>query len=274
MGLATIVTILVAIIILYIFCYFLWGCVTLIKVATDSQDIMPGFIPPPVAEVIVKVFFYIFVAALFIFGLLLMFLIIIFILWMIIRFIVPAWILFIPVRDILLAIPPFPEFTDAGILPLMERLSNVVGGGDSFLRKIVITSRAVIDFLNKATKFIFQKIFPGYDPDKLMKVSGINFNDDTKGNPKYESRRSAQDDEDQNKKDNMSPLLKRTMDLIDIEKKSCVNKNIKEITPNLGTAETLSLHSDNMKVSIQCEADAMAGMLRANVLEMTMSNAS
>lgn len=80
----------------------------------------------------------------------------IWVVWFIIKNFIPAWILFIPLRMILLAIPPFPQLEAAGILPLIDKVfwlivstlplkDRLVGAGRAFQEYISTSMWYVID---------------------------------------------------------------------------------------------------------------------------------
>lgn len=270
MGIATPIVVAITVIILYVVLYTIWGIISAIKYATGSEDILPGIFPEPIGEVIIKICFYIFTIAVYVFGLLLMFLLIIFVIWMIIRYIIPAviWIplfFFIPIRAILLAIPPFPELTDAGILPLMERLLNVFISSDAFMKRIGISAQAVASFLITSTRYVFGNIFPGYNPDKYYNSK----NDPSRG---YES--SKKEDTDQGtieynkQKKEVTDFYTNSIISIENEKINCVRKMTKEITPNMDFMEKSQIQASNAGVYAQCIAKSLSGYFKTQMTSL------
>lgn len=267
MGIATPIVVLITIIILYVVLYTIWGIISAIKYATGSEDIAPGIFPEPIGEVIIKICFYIFTIAVYLFGLILMFLLIIFVIWMIIRYIIPAviWIplfFFIPIRAILLAIPPFPELTDAGILPLMERLLNVFISSDTFIKRIGVSTRAVMSFLLTSTRYVFKSVAPGYDPDKYYNTS----DDPSKSYETKEKKETDQGTIEYNKqKKDASEFYINSVIMIENEKANCIRKSTKEITPNMSFTEKAQIYSTNTGLSTQCIAKSLSGYFKAQM---------
>ena len=266
MGLGTFLSVTVSICLIVIFGTALGVLINIVKFSTGSMDILPGIFPDTVGQIVVRIWSYIFMFAVLVFGLTSMFLIMIFILWMIIKHIVPSWILFIPVRKILLKVPPFPELTKAGILPLMERIINVFGGSGTLFKKLGISSQAVLAFLFKATKYVFKKITPDYNPEKISsktnEISGgkIDMDTDPSDKPEYESKPpdDIEDDSDSN------AFYRKTIIMIDNEKINCSRSKRKEIKPYFSSSELAATHIFNTAAATKCEAESIVGYMKAS----------
>lgn len=268
MGIGAIISIIFSICLIIIFGTGLSVFINMIKAFTGSMDILPGIFPVHVAQIIIRIWSILFMLAVLVFGLLSMFLLIVFILWLIIKYIVPKWLLFIPIRKILLKIPPFEDLTKAGILPLMERILNVFGGAGSLFDKLGISGQAVFAYLFKATAYVFQKMVPGYNPDKLAKISSdlsggkVNPKNDPSDNEKYQPKKEDNDNYDQTEK--TSSYYKKTLLMIDNEKIKCIRSKRKEVKPHFSSTELITTHLYNANTYIQCEADAIVGNIKSS----------
>lgn len=284
MGLSRFIIVSIVIVLLYIGFYTIWGIIEAIKYATGSQDIAPGIFPEPIAEVIIKVCFYIFIGALSLLWCILIFLIIMFILWLIIKCLIPCniWILFIriPVRSILLAIPPFPELTEAGILPFMERLLKLFTSPLIFLKKFGMSSNGTALFLIKASRYVIKTFVPNYNPDKYYDISkepldeykikkgACPYNDgdecdDGTGNPNDEGGNTNNGNNKKN--NNFSDFYVNSLIMIENEKANCIRKNTKETTPNMSFGEKSQIQIANFNVSTQCTVKSLTGYFKTQI---------
>lgn len=92
----------------------------------------------------------------------------IFIFWLIIRYIVPVLIFIpipfipffipLPLRNLMLKIPPLPALTDAGILPLFDNLMNTIFTSDELKRKIENSFNYIGEYLYTSTKYLFPNL--------------------------------------------------------------------------------------------------------------------
>lgn len=282
MNLSTFITVFITCCLLYFAGYFALKNLNLTKRLVGDNEILNPWITPAnefswfIAGIILQFLVHFF-------GCVLMFLIIIFILWMIIKYIIPYAIpiippfVWIPIRPILLAIPPFPEFTEAGILPLMERLFNVFGGGSILLRKIGMSIEAILAFLVKGSRYVFISINPNLDPEKHSRTVHMNkdgtvrlekgpYTDNTKG--KYDAKEQKQDENTQQylaAKKNAPPYFNATILSIDTEKTNCIRQNRKDIKPYFTELQVAAAHAENAGIAVKCEARAIAGYVRANI---------
>lgn len=259
MGLGTFISVLYSICLIIIFTTIFGSLFYITILYTFTHIVWPYHFRIFVSTVWYPLFY----IAILVFGLTSMFLIMIFILWMIIKHIVPSWILFIPVRKICLKVPPFPELTKAGILPLMERIMNVFGGSGTLFNKLGISGQAVYSFLFKATRYVFQKLTPNYKPDKVSSTSrraGIDPEKDPSDKPEYESKPpdDVEDDPD------ATPYYRKTILMIDNEKINCIRSKRKEIKPYFNTKELTSVHVHNATTATRCEAEAIVGYMKAS----------
>jgi hypothetical protein len=266
MGLGTIISMIISICLIIIFGTGLAVFINGVKAFTGSMDIAPGIFPTQVAQIIYRIWSYIFMVAVLVFGLTSMFLIIVFILWMIIKYIVPKWILFIPIRKILLEITPFPELTKSGILPLMERLINVFGGAGTLFQKLGISGQAIVSYLFTATKYVFQKIVPNYNPDivssKTKELSGGKMDLENDPSDKKEYKKENYENYDTN--EDMNAYYRKTLLAIDNQKINCMRSKRKEIKPYFSLSELAAVKVYNTTVAIQCESEAIVGNIKAS----------
>lgn len=97
-------------------------------------------------------------AATAVFHWVLAFIVFIYIVWKIINTVVPAWVLFIPLRSIFLAIPPFPQFTKAGIFDLLDRIVKIIFSAMPMKQRIISLGQAFQSFFNKSIYYVINNL--------------------------------------------------------------------------------------------------------------------
>ena len=78
----------------------------------------------------------------------------IYVVWIIIKKFVPEMIIFIPIRMMLLALPPFRPLEDAGILPLIDDIVNILTSGGTIMDKLRAVFNALYNFLQRASGYV------------------------------------------------------------------------------------------------------------------------
>ena len=118
------------------------------------------------------------------------FLLWIFVFWLIIKYIIPVIILIpipmipfiipIPIRQILLDyVPPFKALTDAGILPLMEKVLFTIISPQKVKRKLQLIAGHIIDFI----KTTIERMFSYLNIKEKLSNAINNYTKDKKDNP-------------------------------------------------------------------------------------------
>jgi len=136
------------------------------------------------------------------FAIVTVFLLIMYIIWLIIILFIPEYLypFPIPIRKILLDIPPLPDLDNAGFFRLFDRIIEIFTTRQSILHALGFTVETVGVFLNDATKFLIKNEYPDYDPDKLKEYLDKQSYD-------YNSKDRNKEDDDDNSK-NMRKSLK------------------------------------------------------------------
>ncbi len=203
--------------------------------------VFPNIPPQWLWTSIVGVIMYIFNA---IFHYIIMILIIIYILWLIIRKFVPNFP--IPIRRILLRLPPFRPLEQAGILPLMDRVRKVIFSRLPVSKRLMNAGEAIGLFLASSTTFIMNKF--GMNVPTLPFAGGTT--EDVKP---YKERK-------------LSKKEKAKQEAEDREVREsylqCIEESIIPITPTMTTAEKEANAFRNQQNTLICKIDQMRNYSR------------
>lgn len=115
--------------------------------------VFPNIPPQWLWTSIVNVIMYIFNA---IFHYILMALLIIYILWIIIKKFVPNFP--IPIKKILLRLPPFYPLEKAGVLPLFDNVRKIIFSNMPMSDRVKRAGKAIGNFLAGSTMYVFDKL--------------------------------------------------------------------------------------------------------------------
>ena len=216
-----------------------------------------------------------FMIAWFIFRYVLIILLWIFIHWMIVKYIIPAYmIIFIPFipfvvpiplrQPILDYIPPFKDLTEAGILPLMEKILFTFISPISFKDKFENSFDYILDYLKFSFNYIIHQFYPNFNiDDEIEKIkSGNIFEPDI---PKTDDKEELTSDEINTLNEQSSNLYyQEIMKMINLEVKSCVAKNTLFITPDMNEMDKLAVKLNNNVLNYTCQINAIGDYIKAN----------
>ncbi len=172
--------------------------------------------------------------------LLYVFYILMYIIYLIIIYIVPPTgfaTLFIPIREILLKIPPLPWLIDYGIFRLIEKLIKALSL-TSFKMKIIQILTSLFDFSRDNIKKVLIMIFPSL-------ANEINYLES------FENPELINID---------SPIYKQIIQ----DKNICISQNTKIITPDMDAGEKIKINFENIFETIKCESKSFGNYIRSN----------
>ncbi len=182
-----------------------------------------------------------------IYILVLLFYVIMYILYLIIITIIPETgpkSFFIPIREILLKIPPFPSLIKYGVFKLMDDLVYSLGL-TNIVKMIMNIIASVFNFSRDNIKRILIFILPDYE-------SNIN-----------EFDYKMQKEENENKKE----VVKEENEIqkqIEEEKDICVSHNTQNTTPDANLSDMVNDNLTDIYKTIDCEGKAIGNYIRSN----------
>lgn len=150
--------------------YFLIFAIYMLYIFLYIFGLLPNILPFIVVDMIKRMAFMYIQIFLPIYMFLLVFLILIYIIYCIIRVLIPKTFLKIPIRKMILKLPPFPDLINSGIFDLFDSIIKIFGGKETLLKKLGITSSSITKFAIKATSYIFKGIFPNYNEKDFINL--------------------------------------------------------------------------------------------------------
>lgn len=184
-----------------------------------------------------------------IYILLIVFYIIMYIIYLIIIYIIPPTgfaTLFIPIREILLKIPPLPSLINYGVFKLFDRIINALGLS-SFKLKIITIIGSLFDFSRENIKRILIILMPNY-ADEIN-----NYN-------KEEEEKKNDNNDNSNNNNDESEIYKQ----IEQDKNICISQNTELITPDNTPMEKIKKNFSNLYKTIDCEGKAIGNYIKSN----------
>jgi hypothetical protein len=175
------------------------------------------------------------------------FYIIFYILYLIIIFIIPETgiaTLFIPIRELLLKIPPFPDLIKYGVIKLMDDIVVVFGLKGHLLRFFSI-NLAFYVFSKENIKRIFNYIFPNLGDKIVEKMEIEEKNSDKRKIPEL---------------DNTNNIYKK----IEVETDVCVAGSLIQITPDMSSSQVHSASFKNSMLTAKCHSKSVGKYIRSN----------
>ena len=257
----------------------LWQFFVFFKYILGVSLILPGDFWFPIPFWIVSIFqsikWFVLLLASVYFKYSIAFLLWIFVHWMIIKYIIPKWwfvfipftpfIIPIPLRDPLLNyIPPFKDLTDAGLLPLMEKMLFLIISDISVKSKLGNGFDYIMDYLENSIKHIIKELFPNFNIENEFKKlkMGNNYEPEL---PKQDNGLDLTEEQQNTLKDKYNDdYYKIVLQTINIETENCINKNTIPITPDMNYIEKKSISLNNEGLKLKCQAESISSYIRAN----------
>jgi hypothetical protein len=181
-----------------------------------------------------------------IYILILVFYLIMYIIYIIIITIIPETgpkTFFIPIREILLKIPPLPSLIKYGVFKLMDDIFYSLGLS-SFIKMIANIVASIFNFSRDYIKRILIYILPDYEEN-------INEFD-------YKMQKEEQERKVVIEKEN--ELHKQ----IEEEKDICISNNVGILTPDTSLSEMINENITDIYKTIDCEGKAIGNYIRSN----------
>jgi len=144
---------------------------------------------------------------------------------------------FIPIRDILLKIPPLPSLIKFGVFDLIDKIIKSFGLS-GFANKTIVIIGGIFDFSRENIKRVLELFIPGIG-EKLENYS--------KEKEKF-----------------MNNEKKEIYDKIEEDKNICIAQNKIIITPNMSASEKIKTDFSNMFETINCESKSISNYIRSN----------
>jgi hypothetical protein len=151
--------------------------------------------------------------------------------------------IFIPIREILLKIPPLPALEKFGVIRLMDRIMEALYL-KGFLIKFVKINGAVFDFSRENIKRVLILLVPSLE-DKIDAYDRKNFNKEEKKEEKPE-------------------VVNEIHKKIEDDKNICIKQNTKMTTPDMSAGDKISNDFSNLFETINCESKSIGNYIRSN----------
>lgn len=151
--------------------------------------------------------------------------------------------IFIPIREILLKIPPLPALEKFGVIRLMDRIMEALYL-KGFLVKFVKINGAIFDFSRENIKRVLILLVPSLED----KIDAYDKKMGTKKNEEVSS----------------SPIVNEIHKKIEEDKNICIKQNTKMTTPDMNSGEKISNEFSNLFETINCESKSIGNYIRSN----------
>ena len=199
-----------------------------------------------------------------IFILILLFYLIFYILYIIITTIIPPTgpaTLFIPIRELLLKIPPFEDLIHFGVFRLFNSLFSIFGI-DGWLNKLITANNALTTFSTENIRVILYYLLPNNKNDV---DTFIDNNTNPQEEKKEEEKKEEEKKEEEEKKKEEEEKKKDIRMKIEEETSICVANNLKQTLPNMTAKEKIQNIYDNIMVKVNCESRSIGKYIRSNI---------
>ena len=157
--------------------------------------------------------------------------------------------LFIPIREILLKIPPIPALQKFGVIRLMDRIMEAL-----FLKgvlvKFVKINGAIFDFSRENIKRVLIFLVPSLE-DKIDAYDKKIDSDDS-------------DDKKEKKEEEKTPEINEIHLKIEEDKNICIKQNTKMSTPDMSSGDKISNDLSNLFETVNCESKSIGNYIRSN----------
>lgn len=149
--------------------------------------------------------------------------------------------IFIPIREILLKIPPLPALEKFGVIRLMDRIMEALYLKGTLVKFVKING-AVFDFSRENIKRVLILLVPSLE-DKIDTYEKQN-----------QKERKEEKPEEQNE------IHKK----IEEDKNVCIKQNTKMNTPDMSSGDRISNEFSNLFETIHCESKSIGNYIRSN----------
>jgi len=177
-----------------------------------------------------------------IYIIILVFYILMYLIYLFIMYVIPPTgilTIFIPIREILLMIPPLPALQKFGVIRLMDRIMEAIYM-KGILIKFVKINGAVFDFSRENIKRVLILLIPSLE-DKIDKFTNNLEEKEKQSKGKTEIEKKIEDN-----------------------KNICIAQNTKMITPDMSSGDRISNEFANLFETIHCESKSIGDYIRSN----------
>ncbi len=195
-------------------------------------------------------------------GILVIF-IILYIIYLIIIYFIPEYILFFPIRSILLAIYPLPDLIKFNIFSLFDGIVNTFSSVDSFAHRFDIIGNSVGNFIVNNSKTYIEDRFPNIKTDNIF-IDKTTKTDFENVNTFLDDDSLTEEEKNKIIEDQQSSYVQNARKMIMNEKKACINKDIKLITPDMSETDKLNAYTHNFNVNVKCTSKSIESYFRVN----------
>jgi len=154
--------------------------------------------------------------------------------------------LFIPIREILLKIPPLPQLIDRGVFRLFDRIFGLFGLKEPFYKIIQKLNSALFDFSRDNIKDVLKLIFPSLSNE-------------------IEEQARKQQERFNNKQPVIQDLNNSEIHRkIEQDKQACIAQNTIMITPDMSSSQKMEATIKNNFEKVNCESKTIGSYIRSN----------
>ena len=200
----------------------------------------------------------------------LLFYLIFYILYLIIITIIPPTgpaTIFIPIRELLLKIPPFEDLINFGVFRLLDKLFSVFGI-DGWINKIITANNALITFSSENIRVILYYLLPNYknDIDEYIDKVQKEEKEGTQEGTREEKEREKEETKEETKEEKEEKEIKKDTKMkIEEEVEVCVANRLKLITPDMTATERVKNIYDNSMAKVYCQSRSIGKYIRSNI---------
>ena len=152
--------------------------------------------------------------------------------------------LFIPIRELLLKIPPLPQLQDYGVFRLIGKLFEIFKINSMF-KKFINTNNALFEFSHDNIKRIAVFLFPSFEKNIDNFVN--NLHPDTFKN----------DSENDTKKKELYKKIENDTNI-------CIANNTIPIVPDINVADRVAIIYKNNLATVKCHASSIGSYVKTN----------
>ena len=186
-------------------------------------------------------------------GIIIIFLIL-YIIFLIIILVVPdtgIQTFFIPLKELLLSIPPLPELEKAGVFRLFSAIGRALKL-NTFIKKLIGINNAFFTFSKDNIEDILKSIFPNVNFDKF--ISGSNDDDKSIASSNNDDNDNNQDEEEEYKPKPIPKNKQKIYKKIEKEQEICRVNKYKHITPDMTKDEIMATKFKNSSIDSSCSS--------------------
>lgn len=194
------------------------------------------------------------------FAVIVLFFLFMYVLWLIIKKFIPNFP--IPLRTILLKIPPFPQLERAGIFAFFHNIMKAIFGKGKFAKRAKLVGKACADFIARNTNMMLRAIGLGTIANRLDKI-GAEPKDGKYVPGKAKLEASKEEQMAKNRKKRRDPPFEAgAYRKADDELQQCLEENTVHVTNDMSKSERERVAQRNAINRIICKARGVQSWAR------------